>query len=71
MISISLGQGQGESADRAIVAAAKEGFWVLLQNLHLAKSYLPMLQKRLEWLQQTDQSFNKEMRIFLTSAASC
>lgn len=42
---ISLGQGQGRKAEAQISAATVSGDWVLLQNCHLAKSWLPQLER--------------------------
>ncbi|GBG92019.1 hypothetical protein CBR_g54114 [Chara braunii] len=41
---VSLGQGQGPVAEKAILEAAETGSWVLLQNCHLVVNWLPKLE---------------------------
>lgn len=59
---VAMGQGQADIALTLLRECARSGDWLCLKNLHLAVSWLPVLEKELFTLQKAPQ-----FRLFLTS----
>jgi dynein heavy chain len=63
-INISMGQGQENVALNSLGKAAKEGAWIMLQNIHLMQAWLKQLERHLEIIEEFAVP---EFRCFLTS----
>ena len=63
---VSLGQGQGPVAEQLIDKACQRGDYVLLQNAHLGKSWMPELEKII--MDFPNRKIHDDFRLFLTSA---
>jgi len=63
--TISMGQGQGPKAQVMITDATKSGHWVLLQNCHLAASWMPALERITEGMKP--DTVDPEFRLWMTS----
>ncbi|KAK1931064.1 Dynein heavy chain 6 [Phytophthora citrophthora] len=66
---ISLGQGQGPIVEAKMEECKKEGYWLALQNVHLAKSWLPKLQTQLATIKHEAETggIHEHFRLFLAS----
>jgi dynein heavy chain len=62
--NVSLGQGQEVVAEEAMAMAATEGHWIILQNIHLVKTWLPSLEKKIE---EYSEGSHDSYRIFLSA----
>ncbi|TMW50187.1 hypothetical protein DOY81_004746 [Sarcophaga bullata] len=62
--NVSLGQGQEAIAEAAMDTAAKNGHWVVLQNIHLVRKWLPVLEKKLEFYAEGS---HPDYRMFLSA----
>ena len=66
--SLSLGDKQGPMAEAALDRAIGEGGWVILQNCHLAGSWITSLERRVDEI--IPERTHEDFRLWLTSMPS-
>lgn len=59
-----MGQGQEKGAEDALARAAKEGHWIMLQNIHLMVEWAKKLEMKLE---SACLTAHEDFRCFLSS----
>ena len=67
LFPISLGQGQDKFATMMINQGKQGGDWILLQNCHLAVTWMPALEVIIENIASDAEEVNPEFRLILTS----
>ena len=70
---ISLGRGQGDKAEETIRECCRTQSWVLLQNCHLAISWLPNLERIIEEIsvpEKGEKPVDPNFRLFLTAVST-
>lgn len=63
---VSLGRGQGPIAEKSVLECMLSGSWVLLQNCHLAVSWLPSLARLIEQVRLSEKK-HPSFRLWLSS----
>ena len=66
MTSLSLGQGQAQIAIQSFNEAKERGTWVVMQNWHLCPSFMPILERLVNEIEDNGSEF----RLWLTSMPS-
>ena len=67
ILPISLGQGQDQFATLMIERGKETGEWILLQNCHLARTWMPSLEAIIERTRDAGEGVNPNFRLFLSS----
>ncbi|KAH9281795.1 Dynein heavy chain 6, axonemal [Echinococcus granulosus] len=65
--SVSLGQGQGPTAEKLLAKAAESGDWVFLQNCHLAASWMVRMEEIIKERSEATSTTDANYRLFLSS----
>lgn len=63
--NISMGQGQEETANAVLAKAAKEGHWVMFQNVHLMQTWMKKFERNFEIA--LENGAHPEFRCFVSS----
>lgn len=67
LVEIAMGTDETEKATESVMQAARNGHWTCLKNIHLVSSWLPVLDRLMNELDQEDGGLHVNFRLWMTA----